>query len=102
MPEEDNTIYRIIFTQENKLYQIYSKYISEETLMGFIEVDELLFNDASTVLLDASEERLKLEFKGVKRSYIPLHAIYRIDEVTKPGTAKIIELKNKREKIKNG
>ena len=37
-------------------------------------------------------ERLKSEFDTVKRSYIPLHAIIRIDEVEKQGTGKISAL----------
>jgi len=32
---------------------------------------------------------LKSEFSGVKRTYIPMHAVIRIDEVEKEGNAKI-------------
>ena len=41
--------------------------------------------------LNPGEEKLKNEFSGVKRSYIPLQAIVRIDEVDKEGTGKISE-----------
>ena len=41
------------------------------------------------MLVDPSEERIKSEFAGVKRTYIPLHAILRIDEVEKEGVSKI-------------
>ena len=41
--------------------------------------------------MDPSEERLKTEFEGVKRTYLPMHAIVRIDEVDKEGAAKITE-----------
>jgi len=44
------------------------------------------------VLVDPSEERLKSEFAGVKRTYIPLQAVVRIDEVEKEGTNKIVAL----------
>jgi hypothetical protein len=40
-------------------------------------------------LVDPGEEKLKNEFSGVKRSYIPLQAIIRIDEVEKEGAARI-------------
>jgi len=46
-----------------------------------VEVEELVFGEKSAVVVDPAEERLKAEFAGVKRSYIPMHAIIRIDEV---------------------
>lgn len=85
-------IYRILFYQNDKLYEVYSKYLSEESLMGFIEIEELLFHDTkSGIVVDPTEEKLRAEFKGVKRSYIPMHAILRIDEVIKEGVARIKE-----------
>ena len=35
------------------------------------------------VVVDPTEEKLKSEFTGVKRSFIPMQAIIRIDEVEK-------------------
>lgn len=87
--KEKNRIYRVIFTQEDKIYEVYAQYISEENLMGFIEIEELIFAEPNSVLVDPSEERLKNEFHGVKRSYIPMHSILRIDEMMQQGSAKI-------------
>jgi len=39
--------------------------------------------------VDPSEEKLKNEFSGVNRSYIPIQAIIRIDEVDKEGASKV-------------
>ena len=39
--------------------------------------------------MDPSEERIKGEFEGVKRSWLPLHSVLRIDEVKKQGVSKI-------------
>jgi hypothetical protein len=89
--QEQQRIYRVIFSQEDKVYEIYAQFISEESLMGFIEIEELVFTEPSAVVVDPSEERLKIEFQGVKRSYIPMHMILRIDEMEKQGTAKIKE-----------
>jgi hypothetical protein len=52
-------------------------------------VEELVFGERSTVVLDPSEERIKSEFEGVKRTYLPLHSIMRVDEVRKQGVSKI-------------
>ena len=48
-----------------------------------------MFDERSQVVVDPSEEKLKSEFTGVRRSFIPMQAIIRIDEVEKTGVAKI-------------
>jgi hypothetical protein len=60
-------------------------------MFGFIEVEELIFGEKTSVVVDPTEENLKTEFEGVKRTYIPMHSIIRIDEVEKEGSAKISE-----------
>ena len=42
-------------------------------------------------MIDPAEERLRQQFDGVERSFVPLQAIIQIDEVEKRGTAKISE-----------
>lgn len=82
---DDFLYYRVMFTQQEKQYEIHAKYISEEGLMGFIEVEELVFDDTkSPLLVDPKEEKIANEFKGVERFYIPMHNIIRIDEVELP------------------
>ena len=88
----DNRLYRIVFYQDEELYEIYSRSVSEDGLMGFISVEELIFTDPNTTLvIDPNEERLQNEFKGVTRSYIPMHNVLRIDEVETHGVARIKE-----------
>lgn len=82
--------------QQGKLYEVYARYISEENLVGFLEIEELVFSESpSAVLVDPGEEKLKLEFKGVQRSYIPIHLVSRIDEMAHEGPARILEIKEK-------
>lgn len=85
-------IYRISFVNQGDIYEIYARGVGQSGMMGFIEVSELLFGETSELLVDPSEERLKSEFKSVKRTYLPMHAILRIDEVEKEGHAKIVEV----------
>jgi len=82
-------IYRIAFFNQGKVYELYARQISQGSLYGFIEVEELIFGERSGVVVDPSEEKLKDEFSGVKRSFLPMHAILRIDEVEREGVAKI-------------
>src|SRR6202008_2003292 len=85
-------IFRIMFVNQGKVYEVYARKVSHGELFGFIEVEELVFGERSSVVLDPSEERIKGEFSGVKRTFLPLHSILRIDEVRKQGTAKITAL----------
>src|SRR5207248_11246905 len=82
-------IFRIMFVNQGKVYEVYARKVSHGELFGFIEVEELLFGERSSVVLDPAEERIKGEFSDVKRTFLPLHAILRIDEVKKHGAAKI-------------
>ena len=83
------TIYKVVFMNQGQIYEIYAKSVGHGSLFGFVEVEELVFGERSTVVLDPSEEKIKSEFKGVKRTYLPMHSIVRIDEVDKQGTSKI-------------
>ena len=86
-------IYRINFVQKGATYEIYARQISHGGLFGFLEVEDIIFGEHTSVLVDPSEERLRNEFKDVTCTFLPLHTINRIDEVEKTGTAKIIEFR---------
>ncbi len=88
-------IYRVIFHNRDKVYELYAKNVHHSAMFGFVEVDKFVFGERTSVVVDPSEENLKSEFKGIQRSYIPMHSIIRIDEVQKRGTAKITEIKAK-------
>jgi hypothetical protein len=45
------------------------------------------------MIVDPAEEKLKSEFANVARSYIPMQAIIRIDEVEKEGEVKVTDIK---------
>lgn len=82
-------IYKITFMNQGQVYEIYAKNVSQGNLFGFIEVAEIVFGEKTKVVVDPSEERLKTEFSGVRRTYIPMHAVIRIDEVEKEGSGTI-------------
>lgn len=97
--KEAKAIYKIIFVQQNAIYEIYTRKISPSSMLGFIEAEELIFGEKSTLVLDPSEERLKTEFDQVRRCHIPLHHVIRIDEVVKEGIPKISELSDKKSNV---
>ena len=85
----DRHLYRIIFMNQGKVYEIYARSIAHGDLFGFIEIEDLVFGARTSVVVDPSEERIKSEFEGVRRTYIPMHAVMRIDQVEKQGISKI-------------
>ncbi|MDP6184076.1 MAG: DUF1820 family protein [Gammaproteobacteria bacterium] len=91
--------YRVTFHNQGKVYEIYARKVHQSALFGFIEIEDLLFGVKSSVVLDPSEESLKSEFSGVPRTYIPMHAVIRIDEVEKKGHSKITEVSGSGETI---
>ena len=90
----DNPVFRVVFVNNGETYEVYAKSVNQGHLYGFVEVEKILFNNRSGILVDPSEEKLKAEFEGVRRSQIPIHSIIRIDEVDKQGVAKIGEASN--------
>ena len=85
-------LYKVAFMSQGQVYEVYARSVGQGDLFGFIVIEELVFGERSTVVLDPSEEKIKAEFKNVRRTYLPMHSIIRIDEVDKEGTAKISKL----------
>ena len=82
-------IFKVIFHNQGKVFEIYARKVGHGAMFGFIEVEELIFGERSSVVVDPSEEKIQVEFAGVKRTYLPLHSVIRIDEVRKQGVSKI-------------
>ena len=85
----DSRLYKISFINRDKVYEIFAKQVYESDLYGFLAIEEIVFGSPTEILLDPSEEQIKTEFESVKRSFIPLHSIVRIDEVKERGSSNI-------------
>jgi hypothetical protein len=92
-------VYKVIFLNQTQVYEVFCTAIYQSEMYGFIEVEEFVFGERSQLLVEPAEEKLKNEFAGVKRSYIPMHAIIRIDEVEKEGAVKVTEVKSGGDKV---
>lgn len=82
-------LYRVVFHNQGKVYEVYARKVTQGALFGFVELEGLVFGERAGVVVDTAEERLKAEFGDVKRTHVPMHAVIRIDEVAKQGTARI-------------
>jgi hypothetical protein len=83
-------IFKVMFVLQGKVWEVYARKVSHGgALFGFVEVEDIIFGERSSVVLDPTEEKIKAEFQGVKRTFLPMHAVLRIDEVRKQGVSKI-------------
>ncbi len=86
--------YRVVFYNQGQIYEVYARQIFQSDLYGFIEVEEFVFGERTQLVVDPAEEKLKSEFNGVTRSYIPMHSVVRIDEVEREGQVKVSDIKS--------
>lgn len=92
MTDISEPLFRVVFANEDKLFEVYARSVGQSALFGFVEIEELVFGEHSGMLVDPAEEKLKSEFKGVKRTYVPMHSVIRIDEVEERGEAKVRDM----------
>jgi hypothetical protein len=86
----DKPIYKVIFIHGEKTYELYAKSVYQGEMYGFIIVEEFLFGEKSAIVVDPSEDKIRTEFEGVQRSFLPIHEVIRIDQVKRRGVAKIV------------
>ena len=82
-------LYRVAFLNQGEVYEVYARSVSQGGLYGFVELEELVFHEKSQLVIDPSEDKLASEFEDVTRTYIPMHAVLRIDQVTHRGKARV-------------
>lgn len=93
--KREKTYYKITFSNEEELYQVCARELSSSDLYGLIEIGDFIF-PTNRLVYNPGEERLKREFEGIKRTWIPYHSIVRIDEIqeSRESESKIIPLKS--------
>ena len=77
MTKREAPIYKVIFLNQGQVFEMYAKQIYQSDLWGFLEVEEFVFGERTQVVVDPSEEKLKAQFDGVVRSFVPMHSIGR-------------------------
>ena len=95
----NKTLYRVTFAYLDAVYEIYARKVHESDMFGFLIIEDFVFGETTSMVVDPAEERLKLEFKDVKRTFVPMQAVFRIDEVNKQGVAKIRDKSSDANKI---
>ncbi|AAF83865.1 DUF1820 family protein [Xylella fastidiosa] len=83
------TLYKIIFVNQGKVYELYARCVISSHLWGFNEISELVFDVHSGLVVDPTEEQLRHEFANTKTLHLPMQSIVRIEEVDKKGQSVI-------------
>lgn len=101
---DEKRLYRVVFLNQGKVYEIFARIVAQGGLFGFVEIEDLVFGEKSTILVDPSEDALKKEFENTRRIFIPMHSVIRIDEMEKDSALKprIVPLPGKGESAANG
>ena len=76
----EKTYFKVSFTRDNELYQICARSVGPSDWWGLIELSDFIFPE-NKLVYNPGEERIKREFSNIRRTWIPYHAIVRVDEV---------------------
>ena len=82
-------LYKIIFLNHGKVYELYGRGVSSSGLWGFLEVSELVFSEDAGLVVDPTEEKMRTEFEGVNVLHLPIQSVLRVEEVASRGQCQI-------------
>ena len=81
----EKRLYKIIFLNQGKVYELFSEGVTSSGLWGFIEVSGLVFENGEGLVVDPTEERMRQEFADARVLHLPIQSILRVEEVEKRG-----------------
>jgi hypothetical protein len=85
-----NTLYKVTFLSQGKSIELYARHVGSSHLWGFTEIGELVFEPRGEgLVVDPIEERLREEFEDTTMLHVPMHAVVRVEEVTRRGALAI-------------
>jgi hypothetical protein len=81
----EKPLYKIIFFNQGKVYEIFSEGVSSSGLWGFVEVSDLVFETGEGLVVDPTEEKMRQEFEHAKVLHLPIQSVVRVEEVEQRG-----------------
>jgi hypothetical protein len=90
----EKPLYKIIFLNHGKVYELYSEGVTSSGLFGFVEVSNLVFESGDALVVDPTEEKLRQEFENAKVLHLPIQSVLRVEEVEKRGQCIIRDRKS--------
>ena len=81
----DKRLYKVVFLNGGKVYELYSEGVVSSGLWGFIEVSGLVFETSDGLVVDPTEEKMRQEFEHASVLHLPIQSVLRVEEVEKRG-----------------
>ncbi len=81
----DKKLYKIIFLNNGKVYELFSEGVTSSGLWGFVEVSGLVFETTEGLVVDPTEEKMREEFKDARVLHLPIQSVLRVEEVERRG-----------------
>jgi hypothetical protein len=85
----DKRLYKIIFLNQGKVYELFSEGVTSSGLWGFIEVSDLVFEEGDGLVVDPTEEKMREEFASARVLHLPIQSVLRVEEVDQRGKCRI-------------
>lgn len=85
----DKRLYKIIFLNQGKVYELFSESVTSSGLWGFIEVSDLVFEEGEGLVVDPTEEKMREEFASARVLHLPIQSVLRVEEVEQRGKCRI-------------
>lgn len=79
------SLFKIVFLNHGKVYELYAEGVVSSGLWGFIEVSDLVFETSDGIVVDPTEEKMRDEFSGARAMHLPIQSVLRVEEVEKRG-----------------
>jgi hypothetical protein len=87
-------LYKIVFLNNGKVYELFSEGVTSSGLWGFIEVSDLVFENSEGLVVDPTEEKMRQEFEHARVLHLPVQSVLRVEEVEKRGQCLIRDRKS--------
>ena len=81
----DKRLYKIIFQNNGKIYELVSEGDTTSGLWAFVEVSDPVFDTAEGLVVDPTEEKMREEFKDARVLHLPIQSVLRVEEVEQRG-----------------
>ena len=79
------SLFKVVFLNHGKVYELYAEGVVSSGLWGFIEVSGLVFESGEGVVVDPTEEKMRDEFEGSRALHLPIQSVLRVEEVEQRG-----------------
>jgi hypothetical protein len=81
----EKRLYKIVFLNNGKVYELFSEGVTSSGLWGFVEVSDLVFETKEGLVVDPTEEKMRQEFAHARVLHLPIQSVLRVEEVEKRG-----------------